>query len=776
MITLPVVLTYKDISVYPDTEDCNLYYCLRTKPRIRIGEDGNPVFRGAFWSGSKASDKTVMGFMGGKLNFDTNLVVTEDEQEIIMDLIKARKIQQKRYNEIIAKEEKRENLIKTITKPSKLDEKRTKGNAMDGFLEGEAAAARKSIPSVGEISFGSVTFTGGSVDVLDENGGSLVEWHNGGGKPALFGDNNRATAMQLTPEGAAVFYAGIKGRTQAIAIAYDLKLQMAMPALDIRIYAGSVQAASISRLVNKGCTGNVKSREISEVLTDNSCIIIDIKAQSPDIDNDTVEKIHESMMAILDKKIEEIVKTKIAPLSPEERNGKTNLIIEEEFKSFTELTFSESCVFEFNIAPQATICDFFANVTEEQLKKMITVIDLSDEVFSFKEITLCGTAPWNEKPFVNLVKVECEYPSLPEGHKDRIKSFMFDKDNPTAEWSFMKPKDDKGVINYTPYVYLKGSSDCIKLPTQTAKGNYVIVNVGRIDVIEAAFRAHPNVTNLPGDLKVSGVQFELWYDDADGNRLMGPEQILINGDDLTKEVVFEKNLGVVLDQPVHYKTTYFFKSIDPITLPEKTFKLGDDGITNIFADFPFKNRRTLQVELPLVPDDNINDINGEIYYGKYVFPIDLSKDEEWEPVKVNLCTQEENVKDYTYKFYLKYENNEYDMVMSSIMKGDPDSSSLIVPLKRIEMAGIDLLELGEKYYRANVQITLPAEFGKPLEFHLSRKDKDIESKVFYIFCPADAKLELEWKLTVYDLEGQELPPVTGKTDKSFFIITPPKGK
>ena len=231
-----------------------------------------------------------------------------------------------------------------------------------------------------------------------------------------------------------------------------------------------------------------------------------------------------------------------------------------------------------------------------------------------------------------------------------------------------------------------------------------------------------------------------------------------------------------MDQPVHYKTTYFFKSIDPITLPEKTFKLGDDGITNIFADFPFKNRRTLQVELPLVPDDNINDINGEIYYGKYVFPIDLSKEDEWEPVKVNLCTQEENIKDYTYKFYLKYENNEYDMVMSSVMKGDPDSSSLIVPLKRIEMAGIDLLELGEKYYRANVQITLPAEFGKPLEFHLSRKDKDLESKVFFIFCPADAKLELEWKLTVYDLEGQELPPVTGKTDKSFFIITPPKGK
>ena len=280
MITLPVVLTYKDISVYPDTEDCNLYYCLRTKPRIRIGEDGNPVFRGAFWSGSKASDKTVMGFMGGRLNFDTNLVISEEEEDVIKDLIKELKIQQKRYNQIIAKEEKRENLIKTITKPSKLDEKKTKGNAMDGFLEGEAAAARKKIPSVGEITFGSVTFTSGSVDIYEENGGSLVEWHNGGGKPALFGDNNRATVLQLTPEGAAVFYSGIKGRTHAISIGYDLKLQMAMPALDIRIYAGSVQAASISRIVNKGCGGSVKSRKITEVLTENSFINIDINKRN----------------------------------------------------------------------------------------------------------------------------------------------------------------------------------------------------------------------------------------------------------------------------------------------------------------------------------------------------------------------------------------------------------------------------------------------------------------------------------------------------------------
>ena len=774
MISLPVVLTYKDISVYPDTNNCNLYYCLRSVPQVRMSENGIPVFRGTFWSGAKASDETVAGLMGGRINFDTNLMVSESEQEILIDLIKARGIQQKRYNEIFAREKKHANLINTITAPSDLefvDQKvNPKKNPMTGFIEGEMEAARSRIPEVGEVSFGTVQFTTGTVDVFEQNGGSLVEWHNGGGKPAMFGDNNRATVLQLTPLGAGVFYKGIMGRTQAISLVYDMTLPMAMPALDIRIYAGSVQAASIERHVDKGCAGKVNSRKITELLTDMGFIQIEIDRKSSSIDEGTINNIRESMMQILEKKVEEIINTKIMTLSAEEREKDTTMIIEQEFRNFTELNFSETSVFEYNIAPQATICEFFENVTDEQLKKMVTTIDLTDEVFSRKNITLCALAPWNEKPFVERVKVECEYPSLPADNKDRIRSFSFDKDHPTDEWSFLRPKNDDGIIKYTPTVWIGGKE--VKLPTETAKGNYVVVGVGKIGIIDIGFGANPNVANLPGDLKVSGIQVELWYDDAQGNRLMGPNQIMIN--DLAEVKRFEANLGVVIDQPIHYKTTYYFKTIDPITLPEKTFYLADDGVSTILLEFPFKNRKAIRVELPMVPDDSVKDINGEIYYGKYTFPIDLSKEDDWEAVKVNLCTINETLKDYSYSFTLKYENSEYDMVKSAVMKGDTNTSTLIVPLKRVEMAGIDMLDLGEKYYRANVQITMPG--CNPIDLHLSRKDKDLESKIFYLFCPDDQKLDISWSLTLYDMEGKELPTVTGKTDKTFFIITPPKEK
>lgn len=776
MITLPIILTYKDISVFPDHLDCNLYYCIRTTPHVRTNEKGEPVFRAEFWSAADAKDKTaVSGFTGGGVNFDVNLSVTENEKEEIRNRIKSSGIQQRRYEQIIAKERKRGNLISAITKPSNLRPSSQQSNAMEGFIEGEAQAAQSAIPKVGEVTFGSIIYTSGTVDILEPQGeGQLVEWHSGGGKPTMFGDNNSATALRLTPKGAAVFYRGIMDRTKAIGIRFDLKLRMCMPALNIRIYAASAQTGSFVNHVDKGCLGNVKSRDITKLLTDTGFINIEVNRLSTDMDDNLVNSIRESMMGIIQKKIEEIIKTRIEPLTPEDRKNKVETIINEEIKSFTELNFSESSVFEFNIAPQATIYEFFENVSQEHLEKMVTTIDLSKQVFAFNEITLCVSAPWEEKPFVNAVKLECEYPSIPEGETDRRKAFLFEKSNPAQVWHFRKPKRDNGKVLYTPYVYLKGHHDCVQLPNQTAEGGYILVNVGRIGIIDVGFKAHPNAASLPGDLKVSGFQVDLWYKDSKGKMLMGPEQIVTTK--LDEELKFERNLGVPLDQPLHYKVTYIFKYIDPITLPEKTFYMADDGVSTIYADFPFKNRRSITVDLPLSPNEDLKEISGDIRYGDYYFPVTLSKEDDWQPVKVDLCSLGEIKDNYTFQFKLKYNSKEYSMVSSGTMKGDKDSPSLVVPLKQIRVFGIDLLHLGEKYYRASVEITTPDNEDRPIVFSLSKKDRELESKEAYLFYPEDKKLTLNWKLTLTDMDGTELPPITGRSEKTDIQLTPPKNK
>ena len=769
MITLPIVLEYKDISVFPDNVDCNTFYCIRNTPQIRVNDAGDPVFRSIFWSSDKASDKAFAGVLGGRMNFDVNLGINDTEKEAIKQLITSQGIQAKRYNEIIAREKKRENLIAAVTGPSS-----TQG--MSEFLEGERNAARTRIPAVGEVTFGAVNYTKGTFELNEQNGGSLVQWHNGTKRPSMLGDNNSAVAVQFTPEGAAVACKAIQQRAQTVSVRFDMSMRMCMPALNIRVYAGSVQAASISRHFDKGdsCDGTVDSKTITEMLTDMGFINIEVDRYSTDLSDEVVNNIRQSMMGILEKKVEEIINTKILPLTPEEREKKEDLIIEEEFRSFTELNFSENSVFEFSFSPQATICDFFKDLTDEQIGKMVTLIDMSEEIFSFKHITLGVYADWKGKPEINCVKVVCEYPSLPEGHKERVRSFVLDGETASADWEFMKPKEDDGVIKYTPYVFLKGSSDPdgIQLPTQTTKGEYVLVNIGRIGLIDVAFKAHPNVATLPNGLKATSVQVEVWYDDANGKRLMGPEQVLLT--DLNGEVKLERNLDVPLDQPLHYRYTYNFEDIDPVTLPEKTFYMGDNGVTTIYGDFPFANRKNLTVDLPTTLDKNVKEIRGEIYYGKYTFPVMLSKEDDWDPQTVKLCSLEETGTGYEYQFKLKYGSDDMDTVSSGRLKGSADSNLLMVPLKKVEMAGIDLLGLGDKYYRATVEIVPSEGCGKPMVFKLTKKDKDTDSKIFYLFCPDDKKLELSWTMTLYDMEGQEQPPITNKTDKAFFILTPPK--
>ena len=360
MITLPIVLEYKDISVFPDNVDCNTFYCIRTTPQIRVNNAGEPVFRSIFWSSDKASDKAFAGVLGGKMNFDVNLAVNDAEKDAIKQLITDKGIQAKRYNEIIAREKKRENLIAAVTGPSSLkDEEKRQKNGMSEFLEGERDAARARIPAVGEVTFGSVNYTKGSFELNEQNGGSLIQWHNGTKRPSMLGDNNSAVAVQFTPEGAAVTYKAIQQRAQTVSVRFDMSMRMCMPALNIRVYAGSVQAASITRHIDKGCAGSIDSKKITELLTDMGFINIEVDRYSTDLSDDVVNSIRQSMISILEKKVEEIINAKIMPLTPEEREKNVEMIIEEEFRSFTELNYSENSVFEFSFSPQATICDFF---------------------------------------------------------------------------------------------------------------------------------------------------------------------------------------------------------------------------------------------------------------------------------------------------------------------------------------------------------------------------------------------------------------------------------
>ena len=100
-------------------------------------------------------------------------------------------------------------------------------------------------------------------------------------------------------------------------------------------------------------------------------------------------------MSILQKKIESIYESKIQSLTPEVRKENLSQLITQEMQSFTEMNFSENRDFEYNICPQANIYEFFEDISDEQLKRMVTTIDLSKQVFAFNKIMVNANALWD---------------------------------------------------------------------------------------------------------------------------------------------------------------------------------------------------------------------------------------------------------------------------------------------------------------------------------------------------------------------------------------------
>ena len=150
MITIPVVLNHKNVAVFPDDEDCNLFYALKTTPEIRF-INGEPVFSGLFWTDrADGTTTSVAGLAGGWINFDSHLGVNENILQEISGMLKSARVQESRRKALIKKEKERLGLI--------------------AKARGETMIPNPDVPSIEEIRFGAVNFTEGNVTLLEEQG------------------------------------------------------------------------------------------------------------------------------------------------------------------------------------------------------------------------------------------------------------------------------------------------------------------------------------------------------------------------------------------------------------------------------------------------------------------------------------------------------------------------------------------------------------------------------------------------------------------------------
>jgi hypothetical protein len=692
MITIPTVLTYKDITVFPDDADCNLFYCIRTTPRIRM-QGNTPVFSGLFYTDkADGTMETTSGIAGALINFDANLAISDEEFAAIRQEIKDSKLQEARKKVIEQKQRERQYYRNKVTDK---DGKSILGSDPTGY----------NVPKVeDEVRFGSILYKEGTVELLEENNGDFVTWGSSGGRCSGFGDNNAAFSLRLSHLGGAVWYKALKEHSKAFSIRYNLTFEVRVPTLEIRIYAASHQHEHLERTWQKikgkcGKADTYPGKSITKTLVDDSIINIEITQGSSSLPQEDINQIRESMMSILDKKIEEIFKSKIQGMTAEQMDNSMFSLFDEEINSFAEYHFTQDSVMDWSLAPQGTIMDFLEGVPKDALGRVVKLVDLADNEVATEEVHIQAAAPWDEAPYVTQVKVELEY--VANGLKQ---AFLLSKDHPSEIWRFRKPKNDKGDVIYTAYIYTRDHKEPYVMAEEKTRG-HVFINVGRPGVAELRIAPHPVISTLSGNNKVTSICVNTRYKTKGKDSKTYIDNFTISPDNM-EGTVYSKDFGIALTEPLHYKVTYYFKNRAPIDSPEIQFYFTDDRSSQILTPAPFSDSLEIDVEASgkIKKEENIEKVIVTFRYEDKKNSFDssssvtLSKEDNWEPARASFVVMDKNNQKFQYKYTLFTKDD--DPYTSDWIDGEGEAEPVIIPLPDIPMFNLHADKL-----KINVEIS-----------------------------------------------------------------------
>lgn len=684
MITIPSVLNHKNVAVFPDDEDCNLFYAIKTSPEIRV-ENGQPIFSGLFWTDqANGSTTSVAGLAGGWINFDAHLGVQEEVLKEIAGKLKAAGVQENRRRILIKKEKERLGLI--------------------AKARGETSIPEPDVQPVKEIRFGSVNFTEGTVTLLEEKGGDLVPWSSAGGPASLIGDNNAAFALRLSPTGAAIWYKSLKEGIKAISIQYDLKFQLRLPSLEIRAWAGSTQNSEINRKVERvwrntdqGCSDadveRINVKEVTEKLVEEGLMNIEIRKGSSEISDEHVSQLRNMAMKLIEDKVQEIIKSRIHGMTAEERKSSMIELMKEEVRSFVELRFTQEDVVEWHIAPQGTIMNFLEGIPESKKNHITKLVDLSEKEVETISLQTNVDAPWDEAPNVTAVKVNITYPTANEQH-----AVLFKKGSTTDTWHFRRPKKDDGIAQYTTEVFFKGISEPAVLPMRKSN-THININIGKLGLVDVVFVPQEILGTVTGDNAIPMIKVDVSYKRPEDPDHFS-ESLVLRKDKPDGERLV-RVLGRIIDAPLTYKATYLTEGGGAIEGEEKKYYLTENNAVKIYIESPYKEVLKIPVEVSQVPDASVKRISVEFRYEDPANHFtssgtaELSEEFEWDTVEGKLVVMDRTKTRFRYRYRIVSKDA---ISRSAWMNGDGEETIILPVLKVNINAG--QLRLGTAFSNA----------------------------------------------------------------------------
>jgi hypothetical protein len=526
MLALPAIQQFGDVTVYADTDLDYRFYALPNVPRLRYGPDGKPVFEFLKYRFDPADVPDTPGAPkgGGYIQFDTQLVVPDDVKAKIVAALQ-----------------------------SNLDKK-------------YQPSGQKAPP----VELAPVWYVGDDKTAVSlitmqpkPDGTGMVTNILGSGKPSLTGDNTASFAMELSQNGAALFWQACQMATLPIAVVYDVKFMAAIPAMRMHVWLYSSQMHQFDQSISKDIddsvcdsTDETYTNNMREIFSKYNFAGVSVTSTDPGVSPETAQLIKDMTdngWSLLESTLKDDMKDKFDPTKDADKGeaGDFNNTIRNYLQSYTEqldLTYSANQTLPFPIHPQGTLQGFLKtpgpNGALPDPKDFFKEVSLDDPFFKMLQVRVHCNADFQNDPIFS-VKVHIEYGST-------VQDLLF-TDSATPQT--FKAYRDAALGNKYKYwmeVNYKNSDRVYKTSEVETDETQLVPSVNELGILRVQLAAG----SIQWD-RTASAEIHITYEDSSNNVAASEDVYMIKPD--APSATWSRQIFAPVVNPYKYKCIFIQK-------------------------------------------------------------------------------------------------------------------------------------------------------------------------------------------------------------------------
>lgn len=518
MLTIPAYAEIEGITIFRDDEDPSHFYYLPRRPRLAQDAAGDPQFTFLRYQFPIERESAEPG--GGYLVFTT--IMREDAD--VLDRLQ-RVLQNRLRNEL---------------PPTEV------------------------IP---EVRVTPVDFTGGSVRLIIMQDNRFVRSIELG-RPSLFGDNSASVAVELSADGATLFYEALRREGSIAAIEYNLTFPVRLPAItilghvDCREVVKTVKAYSLETVKTPGTWGSREDTQtvttsVPQIMESQGLISLEIMTGSVDVDEDEMESLRSFAFRAMEGFINEhFLKGGSARCEAERRD----LLLHfqdadpDTITGSFDLNVSYRDVIDRQYNPSAHLGSDFLGTPVENL---VHDIDLGNAPWYFNNLDVLVDTNLDFEKYGDIVHSVVGHFTYDQTGPDGVRhtrreSLVFTEGDRTAKrFRTRLAAPEKDLYQVSVEVnYREGPTPQLVVDSFSTTLRNLTLNVPNPGIIEVQFSTAPEAF---GD-RLQSIEAEIAYGDPDSGVPMVTDTVILTSEERVRD--YRRVIHAQWDKPYRYRFTY----------------------------------------------------------------------------------------------------------------------------------------------------------------------------------------------------------------------------